>query len=138
MEEYPNFYLYKRIVQAKLFIDENFNEPINLDEISDEACFSKFHFIRLFRKIYEKTPHQYLSYVRIENSKILLQQSLSVTQTCFDVGFESVNSFIILFKNHTGSTPSKFQADFFKRAEQIKKIPLRFIPNCFITGNSWN
>ena len=86
-------YLYKRIVQAKLFIDDHFSECIELDNIADSACFSKFHFIWLFKKIYGNTPYQFLVKVRIENAKNLLEKNNSVTHTCFIVGFDSVNSF---------------------------------------------
>ena len=72
-EQYPKVYLYRRIVQAKLFIDNNYAENIDLDNISDEAYFSKFHFIRLFKNIYGKTPHQYLIFVRIEKAIELLK-----------------------------------------------------------------
>lgn len=64
-EHYPKVYLYKRIVQAKLFIDQHYAKPIDVSNISDEASFSKFHFLMRFKKIYGKTPHQYLTRVRI-------------------------------------------------------------------------
>ena len=51
MEQYEKLYLYKRIVQSKLFIDNNFADNIDLDKIADQACFSKFHFVRLFKSI---------------------------------------------------------------------------------------
>ncbi len=98
-ENYPKIYLYKRIVQAKLFIDTHLSDDIDLDNIADEAYFSKFHFIRLFKTIYGKTPHQYLTRVRIESAKELLQKDTSVTETCFSVGFESITSFTALSEN---------------------------------------
>jgi len=79
-ELYPKVYLYRRIVQSKLFIDANFSEHIDLDGISEQASFSKFHFIRVFKKIYGKAPHQYLSYVRIGKAKELLKEDISVTE----------------------------------------------------------
>ena len=36
---YPKLYFYKRLVQAKLFIDSHYAEPIDLDNIADEAFF---------------------------------------------------------------------------------------------------
>ena len=48
-EEFPKVYLYRRIVQSKLFMDKNFAENIDTDDISEEASFSKFHFLRLFK-----------------------------------------------------------------------------------------
>ena len=92
-ENFPKIYLYKRIVQAKLFIDARFSDHIDLHNIADEACFSKFHFIRLFKTVYGRTPHQYLKQVRIDHAKMFLQNGLSVTEACFSVGFDSVSSF---------------------------------------------
>jgi AraC-like DNA-binding protein len=134
---YPKIYLYKRIVQAKLFIDNHFSNDIDLNNIADEAYFSKFHFIRLFKKIYGKTPHQYLIQVRIENAKLLLQTESSVTETCFAVGFDSVSSFTGLFKRLTKFSPALYQEQFKERQAQIKAAPLQFIPNCFAEQKGW-
>ena len=136
--EYPNVYLYKRIVQAKLFVDNHFNEPLDLSHISDESYFSKFHFVRLFKKIYGKTPHQYLTSVRIENAKKLLQRGSAVEAACHEVGFESVSSFTGLFKRLTRSSPSEFQRQFVKRQQAIRETPLEFVPNCFAERHGWS
>jgi len=136
-EIYPKIYLYKRIVQAKLFIDEHFSESIDLENIADYACFSKFHFIRLFKSIYGKTPHQYLTTVRIENAKALLQKGNPVCDTCFAVGFDSVSSFSGLFRRYTKLSPVEYQQQFKNRQEKIKATPLQFIPNCFAEQKGW-
>ncbi len=137
VEEYPKVYLYKRIVQTKLFIDSHFADKINLDDISDEALFSKFHFIRLFKNIYGKTPHQYLTNVRIEKAQELLQEGQSVTDVCFQVGFESLSSFTGLFKRAVKISPSVYQRQFLQRQQQIKEAPLQFIPNCWAENKGW-
>ena len=137
MEQYPKIYLYRRIVHAKLFIDEHYGDSIDLDNIADEAFFSKFHFIRLFKKIYNKTPHQYLTVVRIEKAKLLLKEDNSVTQVCYAVGFDSVSSFTGLFKRIVGLTPSAWQLQQAKLKAEIAKAPLKFIPNCFAENNGW-
>jgi len=134
---YPKIYLYRRIVSAKLFIDAHFDEQIDLDNIADEACFSKFHFIRVFAAVYNKTPHQYLSSVRIEKAKQLLMTDSSVANVCYAVGFESISSFTGLFKRMTGQTPAVYQAQEYKRIKAITLAPLRFIPNCFAEKNGW-
>lgn len=135
---YPPIYIYKRLVQAKLFIDAHYGEAIDLSQIADEACFSKFHFIRLFKSIYGKTPHQYLIGVRIEAAKRLLAAGQSVTDTCFAVGFESVSSFTGLFGQQVGSTPSAYRQELQQRHEQIAQAPLQFIPACFATQHGWS
>lgn len=136
-EDYPKIYLYKRIVLAKLFIDAHFGQSIDLGNIADCAYFSKFHFIRLFKTIYGKTPHQYLTMVRIENAKLLLQKGEPVSETCFAVGFDSVSSFSGLFRRYTDLSPVEYQQQYKKRQEQIQNIPLQFIPNCFAEQKGW-
>ena len=137
MENYPKIYLYRRIVQAKLFIDNNCSENIDLDNIADEAYFSKFHFIRQFKKIYGKTPHQYLTLVRIEKSMQLLRTETPVTEVCFSVGFESLSSFSGLFKRIVGLTPSAYQTQQLQIKAQILQTPLKFIPGCFAEKKGW-
>jgi len=136
-EKFPKIYLYRRIVQAKIFIDDHYSENINLNDIADEAFFSKFHFMRLFKITYGKTPHQYLTSVRIEKAKLLLQTNTSIADVCFSVGFDSISSFTGLFKRMTSTTPSHYQQQQLKRKEEISEAPLNFIPNCFAEQNGW-
>jgi AraC-like DNA-binding protein len=137
MEHYPKVYLVRRVVQAKLFIDKHYADNLDLNNISDEACFSKFHFIRLFRKIYGKTPHQYLITVRIEHAKILLRTDIPVSEVCYGVGFESASSFSGLFRRFTGLSPSTYCQLQQELKDGIAKTPLRFIPGCFAERNGW-
>lgn len=136
-ENFPKIYLYRRIVQAKLFIDKHFADPLNLNALADEAWFSKFHFIRLFASIYGKTPHQYLTLVRVEHAKTLLKTGKPVTEVCFEVGFESQSSFTALFKRLVHETPSEFQRKALFRQAECRANPLKFIPNCIAEKNGW-
>ena len=106
---YPHDDLTKQIIQSKLFIDKHFSENINLDKIASKALVSKFHFIRLFKKYYGRTPNQYLQEVRIENAKKLLRKRKNIDDVCSVIGFTSKTSFISLFKKMTGTTPLAYQ-----------------------------
>ena len=130
-EQYPKIYLYRRLVQAKLFIDAHYAEKIDLSNIADEAYFSKFHFIRLFKSIYLKTPHQYLIAVRVEKALQLLKAGTPVSEVCYAVGFESLSSFSGLFKRVAGITPSAYVLQQKQRKKQMESSPLTFIPGCF-------
>lgn len=129
--DYPKVYLYRRVVQAKLFIDSNYSDALDIDAIADEAYFSKFHFIRLFREMYGKTPHQYLIQVRINKAITLLKNNIPVSEVCHSVGFESLSSFSGLFKRTSGLSPTTFQAQQQIRKEEILTKPLKFVPHCF-------
>jgi AraC-like DNA-binding protein len=131
MEDYPRMYLYRRLVQAKLFIDGHCAEKMAIDNIADEAYFSKFHFIRLFKKVYGRTPHQYLTFVRIEKAKELLKTNLTATEVCSDIGFESVGSFTSLFKRMVGITPSVFQQQHYAIQREAREKPFKYVPGCF-------
>lgn len=128
--------IYQRVVSAKLFIDDNYCEAIDLQEISSRAYLSRFHFHRLFTRIYRKTPHQYLTRKRIEKAKDLLAENKSVTDVCNEVGFESIGSFSVLFKKEIGFAPTYYRNMAWLKKQQAKEQPKRFIPHCFIEGYS--
>lgn len=124
--------IYQRIATAKIYIDENFHEPIDLDEISQQAFFSRFHFHRLFTKIYRRTPHQYLTRKRIERAKDMLAENKPVTDVCNEVGFESIGSFSVLFKKEIGFAPQYYRNMAWLKKQKQKEQPKSAIPHCFI------
>ena len=123
---------YQRIVAAKLYIDQNFREPIGLEHISGKACFSRFHFHRLFRQVYKKTPHQYLTRKRLELAQLLLAENKPVTEVCNEVGFESIGTFSVLFKKEIGFAPQYYRNMAYLKKQEVKSEPLVAIPYCFI------
>jgi len=137
MDQYPRQYLYLRAVRAKLFIDANFASAIDLNKIADEACFSKFHFVRLFKEIYGRTPHQYMTDVRIDKAKEYLAEGQTVAFACFKVGFDSISSFSGLFKRRTGQTPRQHQLERLAFKEAVAAKPLAHIPGCFAEKKGW-
>jgi len=121
--------LYRRLCRARRFIDESYHLPIDLDQISDAACLSRYHFLRLFRRAFNRTPHQYLTERRIERAKELLSSGkLTVTDVCFEVGFESLGSFSSLFHKHVGYPPIAYRALAYER----RRTPQKQIPACFL------
>jgi AraC-like DNA-binding protein len=125
--------VYKKIITAKRFMDENFHEPIDLGRISRQACPSRYHFHRLFTRIYQRTPHRYLTQKRIEQARQWLAgKDLTVTEICNNVGFGSIGSFSVLFKKEIGFAPQFYRNQ--ARLKQLRVIeqPKSFIPQCFI------
>jgi AraC-like DNA-binding protein len=137
MESYPKMYLYRRIVQAKLFIDKHYAERIDLSQIADEAFFSRFHFMRLFKQAYGKTPHHYLTQVRLDKARELLAQGNPVTKVCYQVGFDSPASFANLFKRRAGASPSAYQTAQLQKQALYQNNPLYAEPNCFAETHGW-
>ena len=52
--------LFRRLSKAKIHIHTHLHTPLDLDTLSQVACLSKFHFIRLFKEAFGLTPRQYL------------------------------------------------------------------------------
>jgi AraC-like DNA-binding protein len=120
----------EQLNRAREFIDTCYNLPLDLEQISSQARFSRYHFIRLFRSAYAQTPHQYLIQKRIEKAKDLLVSSkMSVTEVCFAVGFQSLGSFSALFHRCVGQPPRVYRARMLAR----RQPPRPFVPACFLT-----
>ena len=115
-----------------MYIDENYHEQIDLEQVSKQAFISKFHFHRLFRRIYQKTPHEYITRKRIDKAKELLADNKPVTEVCNEVGFESIGSFSILFKKEIGFAPQYYRNMAWKKKMEQKAEPKKAIPHCFI------
>ena len=115
---YSNKGQLETVIGTRHFIENNFDKELNLKLLSHIRFTSKFHLLRLYKKYYGQTPKQYLIDKRIEQAKELLTKGNNVTETCYDIGFDSPSSFSTLFKSRVGQTPSEFQ----KRATFTKSV----------------
>lgn len=101
---------HESVRRARRLLDRDYDTPITIEQLSREAALSPYHFIRLFRRIYRQTPHQYLVQQRIARAKELLRTTdLPITEICSAVGFESLGSFSTLFRNVAGISPSAYR-----------------------------
>ena len=90
--------LYKRLGRAKDYMHSNYNENVTINELAKIACLCPNHMIRRFKDLFKTTPHQYLTKIRLENSKVLLAESkLSISEICNNVGFISLGTFLNSF-----------------------------------------
>lgn len=104
------------VIALRNYIDSNYETDLNLNLLAKVQLISKYHLLRLFKKYYGLTPKQYLIDKRIAQSKRHLENGMSVTETCFAVGFESLGSFSVLFKTKTGKSPLQFRKEQLSRS----------------------
>ena len=116
----------------KMFLDENYSQPIKLDDISGNACFSPFHFHLLFRNVYRITTQRYLTRKRMDKARLLLQANKTVADVCNEVGFESIGSFSMLFKKEIGFAPQVYRDLFLQKKREQEAEPAKAIPHCFL------
>lgn len=102
--------LYKRLNRSKDYMDASYNKNISLKAMASKACLSPHHFLRLFKKIFSYTPHQYLTLKRLEFAKILLRESsLNISEICVKTGYENLSTFSRIFKQHYSASPENYR-----------------------------
>jgi len=104
----------KILNRTKRYLDVNFYNTIDLKDLALLQGFSRYHLLRLFKLYYGVTPRQYQIRKRIDKAKKNLINGWKVSESCYDVGFQSVTTFSTLFKRKTGMTPTEFQKSNFQ------------------------
>ena len=92
------------------FVKNNFQEDIPLAEIADMVSMTVPSFCRYFKKITNKTFVQFVNERRLVHaSKLLTEQPMSITEVCFECGFNNFSHFNKSFKAFTGQNPSDYR-----------------------------
>lgn len=100
----------EKFMEVCSYIDEHCSENLSLEDAASYSGFSKYHFTRLFKQFTGTTFYKYLNQKRITHAeRSLSDMSLSVTDVALSSGFNSISSFIRMFKIMKGCTPSEFR-----------------------------
>jgi AraC family transcriptional regulator len=109
------------------YIHSHSHEDLNLDRLAEVACFSKFHFHRIFKAILGETVNEYVQRIRLERAlgQLILNKYKSITEIALDCGFSSSQNFARSFKALYGVTPSRVRFEYswdswLKQMDQIK------------------
>lgn len=99
-----------RINKVFNYVKGNFREEISLDEIADLVSMTVPSFCRYFKKITNKTFVQFVNEYRLVHaSKLLAEKPMSITEVCFESGFNNFSHFNKQFKAFTGQNPSAYR-----------------------------
>ena len=96
------------VYKVMLYIEQNYQYTLTLEELSKVAGFSKYHFHRIFNAITSENVSDYIRHVRLSNTTKQFQTNLNITQIAQTSGYETNASFSKAFKNHFGMTPKEF------------------------------
>jgi len=91
------------------YIHANFNQHPDVNTIAAEVNLSTAAFCRYFKRQTKMTFTEFVNQYRITQAKTLLLQDKSISEVCYEVGFESLSYFNKLFKKETGENPSVFK-----------------------------
>jgi AraC-like DNA-binding protein len=120
----------QRLVRARDHLHAELERGPTLEELARTAGLSRAHFARQFAHTFGVAPHQYLVALRIDAAKRALATGASVTDVCFEVGFESLGSFSTSFTRRTGVSPRAWQART-RSFVQSLGVPMLFVPACY-------
>lgn len=96
--------------RAKDFIHHHVDADLSLEDISDAANLSKYHFLRLFRRQFGITPHQYVINCRINAARTALETGEPLNDVVYRYGFSDLSHFNRRFKRIYGMTPKQYQS----------------------------
>src|ERR1700752_5265101 len=95
----------------------NLDHPVKLAELAGVACFSEFHFHRIFTAVSGETLNNFTNRLRLEKAARLLRYSeQSLTDIALDCGFSSSATFSRAFRSGYDTSPSQF-----RKSGEIKK-----------------
>jgi len=109
-----------RVNRAVDYITHNLDQPLRLEEVARAACFSPYHFHRIFRSLIGETLASFVKRVRLERSVYLLshRKGARLTDVALACGFSSSSDFSRSFRAHYGVAPAKFDLEAFRRSRR--------------------
>ena len=117
----------ERILRVTNHLNRQLDQKIQLDQLANLACFSPFHFIRVFEAVMGETPQKYIIRKRMERAGFnLLKHNWSVTDVAFSVSYETPSSFSKIFKNTFGISPRQFRDTTAEKEYYKAHHPFRF------------
>ena len=102
-----------RINMVFNYVKDNFQEQITLDEVAVLVSMTVPSFCRYFKKITHKTFTKFVNEYRLVHaSKLLAEKPVSITEICFESGFNNFSYFNKSFKEFTGKSASLYRKEF--------------------------
>lgn len=97
------------IIDATLYIKENFKEDLTIDDIAKHVFLSKYYFMRKFKEVLGISIHQYLVQQRLIHARYLMKQGANLTEISYQSGFKDYSTFARAFKKTYKMAPRVFQ-----------------------------
>ncbi|WP_146949651.1 response regulator transcription factor [Metabacillus litoralis] len=99
------------IQEIESYLRKNYDKDITLQEIADKFYLSREYISRRFKQEYHETVTNYLTAIRIEKAKELLNNPhLKVYEISFKVGYQNEKYFSKVFKKIVGLTPNEYRS----------------------------
>lgn len=113
----------KRILKVLIYIEDHVDEEITIDELAKIACFSPFHFHRIFHGVVGENVYQYVKRLRLEKAASKLRYSeYPITEIAMDTQYDTPSAFTRAFKQAIGHSPRNYRTLYKEVNAMDKKI----------------
>ncbi|PRY06395.1 AraC family transcriptional regulator [Pontibacter ummariensis] len=103
----------ERMNKVHAYVMKNFKSSISLEEAATIANMAPASFSRYFKTHANKTFSGFVCEIRIGHAcKLLVETNLTVSQACYECGFQTLSNFNRQFKAFTGRTPKAYKKEF--------------------------
>lgn len=111
----------RRINKVQDYIEQNLGRNISIEELSDVAGFSKYHFSRIFQGVLHEPLAHYVNRIRMENTLFLLahRTDKTITDIAYGLGYTDSAIFSRAFKNYYGISPREYRNDYSKNCKEV-------------------
>ncbi len=100
----------ERILRVQLYIHRHLDDPLPLNELASVACFSPYHFHRIFKGMTGESVKEHVRRLRLERAAQELRYTTRpVIQIALDAGYQAHESFTRAFSNMFGASPKQFR-----------------------------
>ncbi|MGI9519314.1 MAG: AraC family transcriptional regulator [Pirellulaceae bacterium] len=114
----------QRVLDVQRYIEQHLGEHLTVENLSRVACFSEYHFHRIFAGLTGEPLMGYVKRLRLERSAALLScTELAIAGIAIRVGYETAESFARAFRQQFGVAPTQYRSTFKKQLMLRKSEP---------------
>lgn len=110
----------QRIHKVQDYLETHIDTNLSIEELSNAAGFSKYHFSRIFQGMLQEPLAHYVNRIRMERALFLLahRADKNMTEIAYDLGFSDSAVFSRTFKNYFGISPREYRKEYSKNCKE--------------------
>ena len=86
----------------------------------------------MFRATFGETPHDFITRLRMDRARQMLASERTVTDVCFEIGYESLGTFSTKFRAQFGASPAAYQRHLRRIFGYSAPWRILMVPSCFL------
>jgi len=108
-----------KIHKVQDYIEHHLGQSLSIEELSNAAGFSKYHFSRIFQGMLHEPLAHYVNRIRMENALFLLahRTDKNITDIAYELGYTDSAVFSRAFKNYYGASPREYRKEYSKNCK---------------------